>query len=233
MRLASRATWIRDCRCSAIRSSSSNVDATAKGDEKLKLVYEGAMTKSVTYLKRVSAATFFATICATPLTVFVQNQSPLVVAMLFSSAILTSGLSTLAVNWACNPYVCRLYKHAASSIDSSPIVTAVTLTFFGREVATTLPASSLTGAARAFATWKLKPLALDDEAPSPEQIQAGKTVLAGSSSPMYNRKYFYVHQDNENSSNEFREIVGLVNGGGKRATSAQSWDDVVKNLKKT
>ncbi|TPX54272.1 hypothetical protein SeMB42_g00343 [Synchytrium endobioticum] len=194
----------------AIRCTSS----TSKGEvavsrQPLILIYEGTMHKSVTYLKRVSAATFFATLLATPLTVLVQSSSPLAVAMLFSSAILTSGLSTLAVNWACNPYVCRLYKHPTPATET-PTVTAVTLTFFGREVATTLKATALTAASRAFATWKLR---TGSEVPSESQMDVGRRIV-GPSRPLFNRKYFYIHQDTEGKSKEFREIVALVSSGG-------------------
>ena len=104
----------------------------------------------------------------------------------------------------------------------------MTLTFFGREVATTLYASSLTGAARAFATWKLSE---KSELPSANEVEAGTRVV-GPSRPLFARKYFYIHQDSEGKSEEFREIVALINGGGSTSSkTGQSWDDVVKHLR--
>ncbi|KAJ3274271.1 hypothetical protein HK104_004138 [Borealophlyctis nickersoniae] len=201
-----------------------------------KVVYNGPLTRPLVYLKRVSATTFALSIFATPLLSLVEIAHPVAVAVTFTAALLTSGLSTALVQYCVNPYVTRIHIPPSTTSTPAKNVTLETITFLGNSHYTTLPPAALVpSTGRHFATWRVKPTA--DES----QIVDMEGRLR------FKRRFFYVHPYlDQGMSKEMEEIVAEVNAQGRaegvevaavqgkqdEAKLAKDWDARIKGLRK-
>ncbi|KAI8824075.1 uncharacterized protein EV422DRAFT_617808 [Fimicolochytrium jonesii] len=203
-------------------------------------IYNGPLTTTLMLLKRVSATTFGLSTVAAPLLLFAEYSNLAVVGTMMGAAIVTSGISTILVQYCVNPYVTRVLL-SPSSLPPSRTAVLETLTFFGNRRHTAVRISDIVPAQdRPFATWKVRDNATTSDNGDQELLE----LLGGQHRAGMKRRRFYVHPElDEGFSLEMAEVVQRVKRSGRiqdvetqeymreDKEGAQKWDDVVKKLR--
>ncbi|TPX57270.1 hypothetical protein PhCBS80983_g03938 [Powellomyces hirtus] len=228
------------------RSASSQIDESS-------LVYHGPLAKTLIYLKRVSATTFGLSTFAAPLLTVAEYSNLAVVGTMMGAAVVTSGLSTMLVQYCVNPYVTKVIfpppsPTATSPLPNSttnPVVVLETLTFFGNARYTAMNVSDLIPATdRAFANWRLRPGAASSDDSTAQALYAMLPKLP--SKLGHKRTRFYVHPElDQGFEPRMAELVRAVNRAGRNGDAgnvaagkseptgagSRDWDEVVKGLR--
>ncbi|KAJ3013354.1 hypothetical protein HKX48_005807 [Thoreauomyces humboldtii] len=182
-------------------------------------------------LRRVSATTFGLSTFASPLLTIAEYSNLAVVGTMMGAAVLTSGLSTLLVQYCVNPYVTQI-SLAPSSLpppsstpsSSSPPQTAIvqTLTFFGNVRHTAVRISDIVPASdRAFASWRVREGAVTSDDADPALLRDLEAAGKVRPSARFKRTRFYVHPElDEGFSPDMGDLVRAVNRHGRAASAA-------------
>ncbi|KAJ3160237.1 hypothetical protein HDU86_001073 [Geranomyces michiganensis] len=237
------------------RPASSTSESQVK-EEVGSVVYEGPLAKTLIYLKRVSATTFGLSTFAAPLLTVAEYSNLAVVGTMMGAAVLTSGLSTLLVQYCVNPYVTKVILPnppvAEGALSKGEHAILQTLTFFGNPRYTAVHVSDLIPAAdRAFANWRLQEGAPSSDDRTHRELFALLPVLPSKFGRKRTR--FYVHPElDQGFEPRMAELVRAVNRAGRTAVAAhegkanngavnprlqggamgkQDWDEIVKGLR--
>ncbi|KNC98483.1 uncharacterized protein SPPG_06183 [Spizellomyces punctatus DAOM BR117] len=202
-------------------------------------VYHGPLKKTLVLLKRVSATTFGLSAVASPLLAFAEYANLAVVGTMMGAALVTSGLSTVLVQYCVNPYVSRLLIPDSSTSFSSRTIILETLTFFGNTRQTAVDLSDIMPASdRPFATWKVR----NDAQTSDDGDARLLELIGGRRKFGLKRRRFYVHPElDEGFSEQMTQVMRTVNAAGRAGpqqpqpqskAGGKAWDDIVKDLRK-